>query len=195
MSVWNSENWNSKKECRSYFNSLCAERFSQGLVQNQKQLTHHLQQFLLLQKGVWAAYRALPREASVDGLIFNSQIEWLFPRVVMTENSKRLEFCRTHSFKQGAFGILEPDEQSVVVDIEAKDAVQGFLVPGLAFDDKGHRLGKGQGFYDRALQNFSGLKVGVCFDFQFSKQILPAEEHDINVDLIVTESGVFEAAD
>lgn len=177
--------WNSKKECRSYFKSLCAREFAQGLVQNQQQLSTHLRDFMSSQTGVWGAYRALPQEADVEEVFTLIHIEWLFPRVSGSE----LEFCRVDGFSQGAFGILEPDMKSLVVDHRH---IRGLLIPGLAFNKDGHRLGKGKGYYDRTLEHFTGIKVGICFDFQISEQRLPVEGHDIRMDFLITESGLID---
>lgn len=177
--------WSSKKECRSFFKSLCAQEFAQGLIQNQKQLSLHLRDFMSTQSGEWGAYRALTQEATVDEVFQISHISWLFPRV----NGEHLEFCRAHNFSQGAFGVLEPDTNSPVVD---HHHIQGLLIPGIAFNKDGHRLGKGKGYYDKTLQHFSGLKVGICFDFQISEQPLPTEEHDMRMDFLITDKGLID---
>jgi 5-formyltetrahydrofolate cyclo-ligase len=90
---------------------------------------------------------------------------------------------------EGPFGVLEPTPESPVVDLQK---VTGLLIPGLAFNKNGTRLGKGLGFYDKSLETFQGLKVGICFDFQLAESSLPHEAHDIQVDWIVTESGAIE---
>lgn len=59
------------------------------------------------------------------------------------------------------------------------------LVPGLAFDLHGNRLGRGLGFYDRLLEKISGVKCGVCLDFQIVEQV-PSEPHDAKVGFIAT---------
>lgn len=63
------------------------------------------------------------------------------------------------------------------------------LIPGLAFTEKGHRLGRGKGFFDRYLENYSGLKLGLCFELQLESD-LPVEEHDQLMDFIITEKRV-----
>lgn len=186
-----SEIWNSKKECRSYFKSLCAQEFEQGLVQNhhQKQLDNYLRDFMSTQSGCWGAYRALSQEASVDQVFQLSHIDWVFPRVVNQEEhlSRALDFCRTQDFTQGAYGILEPALDATLVEVES---IQGILVPGLAFNRNGNRLGKGKGYYDRTLQIFEGLKVGICFQFQIAERDLPVEAHDIGMDFLITDAGI-----
>jgi 5-formyltetrahydrofolate cyclo-ligase len=83
---------------------------------------------------------------------------------------------------EGRFGILEP--KSV---IPANPEV--WLVPGLAFDVKGNRLGRGGGFFDALLRRATGAKIALAHDFQLLDEV-PAETHDVRVDFIVTESRV-----
>lgn len=87
----------------------------------------------------------------------------------------------------GAFGVPEPTSDSI-----GWDRVDAALVPGLAFDRQGNRLGYGGGFFDRALANYAGLKIGIAFECQLLDHV-PAEPHDIAMDLVVTESGVLRA--
>lgn len=112
-------------------------------------------------------------------------IRWAFPRM----RDGHLDFLVPAGFTLGPFGIWEPDENSQLVPL---DQLQGVLVPGLAFNKNGHRLGKGKGFYDKTLEHYSGMKVGVAFDFQISADPLPADKHDVTVDHLITESGVVE---
>ena len=87
----------------------------------------------------------------------------------------------------GKFGVREPAATCAEIPLDQFDLV---LVPGLAFDEQGNRLGRGRGFYDRLLENISGVKVGVCLDLQVVEKI-PAEAHDARVDFIVTPSRAF----
>lgn len=84
--------------------------------------------------------------------------------------------------RTGQFGIREPAESCAVVPWDRLDLV---LVPGMAFDARGHRLGRGQGFYDRLLMVAGGVKCGVAFDEQVIPEI-PVEPHDAVMDCIVT---------
>lgn len=68
------------------------------------------------------------------------------------------------------------------------DAIDLAFVPGMAFDMKGHRLGRGKGYYDRLLARveFRSIpKIGVCFDFQMFDAI-PSEPHDCTMDHVIT---------
>ncbi|WP_374078822.1 5-formyltetrahydrofolate cyclo-ligase [Bdellovibrio bacteriovorus] len=178
-----SVSWSSKKECRSFFKSLCAQEFAQGLVQNQQQLNSHLRDFLKTQTGRWGAYRALPEEAQVEEVFQVSHLNWVFPRM----REGHLEFFEAQKFVLGPYGVLEPSQDSVPRDL--KD-IQGLLIPGLVFNKNGNRLGKGKGFYDKTLPTYQGVKVGVCFDFQVTKDPLPTEAHDVIMDFLITESGL-----
>ena len=82
----------------------------------------------------------------------------------------------------GRFGIREPAASCVAIPLEELDLV---LVPGVAFDANGHRLGRGKGFYDRLLENFTGKKIGTAFDEQMVEAV-PVEKNDVRMDLIVT---------
>ena len=82
----------------------------------------------------------------------------------------------------GKFGVREPAATCAEIQLNQFDLI---LVPGMAFDLNGNRLGRGQGFYDRLLENASGIKCGVCHDFQLLEKI-PSEPHDAKVDFVLT---------
>ncbi|MBI5094113.1 MAG: 5-formyltetrahydrofolate cyclo-ligase [Candidatus Hydrogenedentes bacterium] len=65
------------------------------------------------------------------------------------------------------------------------------LVPGIAFSSSGHRIGYGKGYFDRFLAGHGGLKIGLAFDIQITDLIQP-DEHDVALDLIVTESRIYD---
>ena len=92
----------------------------------------------------------------------------------------------------GYRGLLEP-RPGAGQKVPWKE-VEVALVPGLAFDIEGNRLGRGGGHYDRALPRLGpkALKIGLAFDFQVVER-LPAEARDIPVHLVVTETRVIEA--
>jgi 5-formyltetrahydrofolate cyclo-ligase len=101
---------------------------------------------------------------------------------------KGIEIFKIDSFDQlekGYFGILEPLESCIAVDSKDIDLI---LMPGVAFDRQGGRLGYGAGFYDRFLSNMSNSvnKIAVAYHFQVLDNI-PMDEHDVRIDGIVTE--------
>lgn len=83
----------------------------------------------------------------------------------------------------GPFGIPEPDGDCPVLDRDSFDLI---LVPDLCCDRRGSRLGRGGGYYDRFLRGFSGLTAALCRE-KLLRDALPAEEHDVPVDLVLTE--------
>jgi len=82
----------------------------------------------------------------------------------------------------GAFDALEPDAGCPVIPLNQLDLA---LVPGVAYDFTGRRLGRGKGFYDRLLAGVRGHKCGVAFDAQIIAAV-PEEPHDMRVNSILT---------
>ncbi len=89
----------------------------------------------------------------------------------------------------GPFQVREPAAACPMVPLNRLDLA---LVPGLGFDARGHRLGRGKGHYDRLLAGFTGMKIGVAFDFQIVAEV-PREPHDIALDAVVTPTRWIEA--
>lgn len=96
----------------------------------------------------------------------------------------------TDELREGAFGIQEP----VSNEIFPKEAVDIFVVPGLAFDLKGGRVGFGKGYYDKLLGGTSAVKVGLCYGFQLT-DVICRDNHDISMDYIITEGRVIHCAE
>jgi 5-formyltetrahydrofolate cyclo-ligase len=95
----------------------------------------------------------------------------------------------TPELKKGKFGIPEPQHPVWA----GPDELDLILVPGVAFDRAGNRLGRGGGFYDRLLPQYRAKRAGICFDVQCLEEI-PAEPHDCRMDLLVTESAILKFA-
>ncbi|GAB7081986.1 5-formyltetrahydrofolate cyclo-ligase [Megalodesulfovibrio paquesii] len=93
--------------------------------------------------------------------------------------------------RPGAFNIPEPDPATCpMLPASAPDVA---VIPGLAFDRAGHRLGYGGGYYDRLLapgRVQPRLRIGLCFSFQLVADPLPADPWDAAMDVLVTESEV-----
>lgn len=82
----------------------------------------------------------------------------------------------------GAFGIEEPTGEPFT----HYDEIDLAVIPGVAFDAKGHRLGRGRGYYDRLLPRLTAArKLGICFPFQLVDEV-PAEPLDIDMDEVIT---------
>ena len=90
----------------------------------------------------------------------------------------------TREIVTGKFGVREPGSSCEEISLEKFNLI---LVPGVAFDLNGNRLGRGLGFYDRLLGVAGGIKCGVCHDGQLFPEI-PTEPHDVKVDFVLTPS-------
>jgi 5-formyltetrahydrofolate cyclo-ligase len=91
--------------------------------------------------------------------------------------------------QEGAYGILEPCPRDADHHSENADLV---IVPGIMFDLSGHRIGYGKGFYDRYFHQ-NGRRahlVGLCHDFQLTDRVIPADVHDIPMDIVVSETRI-----
>lgn len=100
---------------------------------------------------------------------------------------KFVEISDTSKLVKSKYDIYEPvyDQSKVITDY--KNCI--CIVPGLAFDISGNRLGYGKGFYDRFLRSFNQPTVGMCYDCFLWKQ-LGADNYDVPVDIIITENKI-----
>jgi len=129
-----------------------------------------------------ALYKALRGEVDVAALA-SSAVRVCWPVVVA--RGQPLEWRLGGDWQPGPFGILEPGPEAAVVDPQDIDLV---VVPGVAFDQGGRRLGHGGGFYDRSLRAMSALRVAVGFAGQVVQRV-PTAPTDELMDLLVTEHG------
>lgn len=109
---------------------------------------------------------------------------WFFPRVASTRPPRLI--WGTEPLEKGQWGLLEP-----ALAQHFLPPVQLLLVPGLAFDDDGYRIGYGRGFYDALLARLSDdiLTVGVGFEAQMHLPV-PVEPHDWPVRALLSERGL-----
>ncbi|HLG23960.1 MAG TPA: 5-formyltetrahydrofolate cyclo-ligase [Candidatus Nanoarchaeia archaeon] len=108
------------------------------------------------------------------------------PKIVEHEIEPSLVIDFDSLAPSGKFGIPEPMELMKV----SYKGIGAVLVPGVAFDKNGHRIGFGFGHYDKFLKKVPhAVKIGLAFDFQVV-DLIPKEEHDVAMDFIVTEKRV-----
>ena len=126
-------------------------------------------------------------EAKAEGAL--SQSKEILPSFFQVHLSRQLReqmqgasYCR---FQKNTYCIYAPrQERCEEVDIHK---ARGALVPGVAFDKKGRRLGKGGAYFDRVLKDFSGVKVGLAYGWQWV-DVLPWEDHDVSMDVVISEN-------
>ncbi len=133
-----------------------------------------------------AMYYPVQGEVNLLSLMGDDGKRFLFPKV----HGNDLSFYPAETpdnFVIGRFGIPEPTSD-VAVRVQDIDLI---FVPALCYDDRGHRLGYGKGYYDRLLMAHPDvLAIGVSFD-ECSVPRLPVEPWDAHVDCVVTQTGVF----
>ncbi len=137
-----------------------------------------------------ASYQPMRSEVSLEEWHQQSSVKLSYPKV----NGDSLQFLtpnRPQDFQLSSWGVREPvPEKSIPSEISMLEAI---IVPGLAFDRRGYRLGYGRGFYDRALASYLGLKIGVGFRAQLIPEDLPVERHDLQMDYLLTEDFIIAA--
>ncbi len=123
-------------------------------------------------------------------LKYSLEKEILLPAIVGNEIELRT-FTGTGQLQPDPqFGINEPTGE-VFTNFDKIDII---IVPGVAFDSRCYRLGRGKGFYDRYLRKVNSvLTIGVCFDHQMLPEI-PIEKHDIPVDRVISPSVIHRRA-
>lgn len=92
-----------------------------------------------------------------------------------------------NQLRRGSFGIMEPEY--LPENKAEKSGIDLAVIPGVCFDRSRNRLGRGAGYYDRFLQDFEGIKVGICHHKCLADS-LSTESHDIPMDFVVTDAGV-----
>lgn len=121
----------------------------------------------------------IPTHSTIEQWAKNKNI--YLPRV----NGDDLEIIKYYPgiLHKGSYDIMEPEGNDTV----SPEILDLIIVPGVAFDRKGNRLGRGKGFYDRFLAQTHATTVAVCFDCQLVDKI-PTEPHDLPAQFIVTKS-------
>jgi 5-formyltetrahydrofolate cyclo-ligase len=135
---------------------------------------------------LYAACRGeVPTAMIMEAALAAGKSVW-FPRVVRDGMEFR-QVLKVSDLSPGRFGLYEPLDTCPVEDPGAIDL---FVVPGVAFDRNGHRVGYGMGYYDRVLHPFEGQGrfIGFCYAFQLVDTIAD-EGHDVVMDRVITEHG------
>ena len=139
------------------------------------------------QAAVVALYAPIQQEIDTTVLFAAARAagkQVLYPQV----RDGQLQFRPVTDLQQlvsGAYGIPEPGLAHSLMPLDQVDLI---VVPGVAFDLQGHRIGFGKGYYDRCLRQRARhtALVGLCHDFQLVERV-PVEGHDISMQYIVTE--------
>ena len=169
------------KQIKRQFTPQQLEELSLPVISRLKPLLAEVQTIM--------AYYSLPDEVNTHGLIDDLVAEGktvLLPKVTGPDTMELRRYTGRDDLQEGAYHILEPMGE-LFTDFSSIDLI---LVPGLAFDAAGHRLGRGRGYYDRLLSSLFTIhyslftSIGVCFDFQKVDEI-PVDAHDIAMDKVI----------
>lgn len=126
-------------------------------------------------------YSSLPDEVQTHDFIerWRNEKRIILPTVV-GDDIIPVELGKDISFAIGDFDILEPQSEPYHGSYDL------IVVPGMAFDRNGNRLGRGKGYYDRFLcKHLTTNKIGICFDFQLVEEV-PTDDNDIRMDEVIS---------
>jgi 5-formyltetrahydrofolate cyclo-ligase len=115
-----------------------------------------------------------------------------YPRIV--EGERRLSFhaAAIDELEPGTFGLREPRADAPAI---AADALAVIVIPGLAFDRRGGRIGWGRGYYDATLVSApAAVRIGLAFECQLVDEV-PRDPHDVRLHYVVTEAAVHRGPD
>lgn len=164
---------------------------AQGLRQSLEQLPDFLTDVRV--GGYWAVHGEIPLNLAIAGLASREQQFWL-PVLQPGPSMRFARWATGDAIVSNRFGIPEPEQQGSLIEAQALDLI---LVPLLAFDRRGYRLGYGGGYYDRVLaerrppDEGGPLLVGVGYAFQGLEQIEPAP-WDLRLDYVATDQELIE---
>lgn len=176
----------SKKELRALVSKLKKQHTRAELQAESESIAARLQACPLFSSArTVLLYYSLPDEPDTHKIISEaSKSKTIVLPVVTGDTTMELRvYSGEDSLAQGAFNIMEP-QGAPFEDISSIDLA---VIPGVAFDKKGNRLGRGKGYFDRFLADLKRAGVptiGVCFSFQ-KFDTIPAEPHDIAVDQVL----------
>ena len=171
-----------KKELRAHIKTLKKQHNKEQLLEQSEQILAKLEQHPDFAKAeIVMLYSALPDEVQTQAFLekWHLKKKIILPTVV-GDDIIPVEYGKDTAFAVGDFNILEPQNEPYTGGFDL------IIVPGVAFDRKGNRLGRGRGYYDRFLCQHLDVKcIGICFDFQLVDEV-PAEAFDIRMDEVLS---------
>lgn len=179
-----------KRKLRIFYKNRVKNLKPQSLKIKQSQLIKNLKTLDLWScQNQVAGYKSLAYEANLDSFYKTSLKGRCFFPVISCQKLDFYKPYKREDFKpHSQFPVLEPQKgKREKINL---NQISVFLIPGLAFDRQGARLGHGKGYYDRTLKNRQGLKVGIGFSDQIHQGELPVENQDVFMDIIVTENFI-----
>ena len=171
-----------KKELRLHIKNLKKQHSKEALKEQSELILNKLEENnLFIESKTVMLYSSLPDEVQTHDFLekWRHEKKIILPTVV-GDDIIPVELSEETEFAVGDFNILEPQNKPYDGDYDL------IVVPGVAFDRNGNRIGRGKGYYDRFLCKHLNVKrIGICFDFQFVENV-PTEDNDIKMDEIIS---------
>ena len=178
-----------RKYCRTIRKSLGDEKRAQA----SRSICKCIEGWDIFQRSeVILTYMPIKSEVDITPLLkHHPHKRWVLPRIIPEEDNRMVFHpYDAQRLVHHPFGMAEPAPDSPVV---APEEIELALVPGLAFDHPGQRLGYGGGYFDRFLKKFNGVSAGIIFHDLLIEKV-PHGEHDIPMHWIITEHELFATA-
>jgi 5-formyltetrahydrofolate cyclo-ligase len=183
-----------KKKLRKEFQSLRSMIPTEERVRNESIIMQFvIESDVFTSSEIVCSYIAFGSEVATKQLhehILNIGKTLLLPRIMGPKGMIMIAVDSTTKYTSNRYGIQEPIGEAFTFDAAIPSIC---IMPLLSYDIYGHRLGYGGGFYDIFLENHSFLRrMGIAFSVQSSNIELPSEEHDMYLEFIVNEHGIYE---
>lgn len=171
-----------KKELRSHIKALKRQHTKVSLIEQSSLILNKLESHKdFIEAKTVMLYSSLPDEVQTIEFIekWRHKKRIILPTVV-GDDIIPVELTDDTDFAIGDFNILEPQNKPY------NGSYDLIIVPGVAFDKDGNRIGRGKGYYDRFLsKNMDIKRIGICFDFQLIEEV-PTEDNDIRMHEIIS---------
>ena len=171
-----------KKELRSQIKTLKKQHSKEELQEQSKLILKKLEENkYFIDAKIVMLYSSLPDEVQTHDFLekWRNEKRIILPTVV-GDDIIPVELKKDTDFAIGDFNILEPQNEEYTGNYDL------IVVPGVAFDKNGNRIGRGKGYYDRFLcKHLNVTRIGICFDFQLVDEV-PTEDNDIKMNEIIS---------
>ena len=171
-----------KKELRANIKALKKQHTKEQLLEQSVAILSKLENDDDFKKArIVMIYSTLPDEVQTQAFLekWRYRKKIILPTVV-GDDIVPVELAEETTFAVGDFNILEPQNEPYTGGYDL------IVVPGVAFDRNGNRIGRGRGYYDRFLcKHLNVRRIGICFDFQLVDEV-PTEPNDIKMDKVIS---------
>lgn len=171
-----------KKELRASIKALKKQHTKEQLLEQSVAILSRLESDDDFKKArIVMIYSALPDEVQTQAFLekWRHKKKIILPTVA-GDDIIPVELAADTTFAVGDFNILEPQNEPYTGGYDL------IVVPGVAFDRNGNRIGRGRGYYDRFLcKHLNVRRIGICFDFQLVDEV-PTELNDIRMDRVIS---------